>query len=70
MKEFSYLQALENYKENFDDYKEQSKNLLFEEDGALCHTSKKIKIILENSFGDKSIQNSPYSPEIVYSIET
>ena len=61
---------MEYYKENFDDFKEQNKNLLFEQDGASCHTSKKIKIIKENLFGDKFIQNSPHSPDIAYLIET
>ena len=55
IKEFSYAQVLEYYKENFDDFKEQSKNLLFEQDGASCHTWKKIKIILGNFFVDKFI---------------
>ena len=31
---------------------------------------KKIKIILENFFDDKFIQNSPHSPDIAYLIET
>ena len=44
MKEFSYAQALEYYKENFDAFKEQNKNLLFEQDGASFHTSKKSKL--------------------------
>ena len=61
---------MEYYKENFDTFKEQSKNLLFEQDGASCHTSKKIKIILEDFFGDKFIQNSPHSPDIAYPTET
>ena len=32
MKEFLYAQVLEYYKENFDDFKEQNKNLLFEQE--------------------------------------
>ena len=66
MKEFSYAQALEYYKENFDYFKEHNKNLCFEQDGTSCHTSKKIKILLENFFGDKFIKNSPHSPHIAY----
>ena len=44
--------------------------LYFEQDGASCHTSKKIKLLLENLFGDKLIQNAPHSPDIAYPIET
>ena len=51
-------------------FKEQNKNLLFEQDGASCHTWKKIKIILGNFLGDKFIQNSPYSLDIAYPVET
>ena len=70
MKEFAYAQALEYYKEKFDGFKEQNKNLLFEQDGASCHTSKKIKILISELFGDKYIQNAPHSPDIAYPIET
>ena len=44
--------------------------MYFEQDGASCHTSKKIKLLLENLFGDKLIQNAPHSPDIAYPIET
>ena len=43
IKEFAYAQALEYYKEKFDEFKEQNKNFLFEQDGASCHISKKSK---------------------------
>ena len=44
--------------------------MYFEQDGASCHTSKKIKLLLENLFGDKLIQNTPHSPDIAFPIET
>ena len=44
--------------------------MYFEQDGASCHTSNKIKLLLENLFGDKLIQNAPHSPDIAYPIET
>ena len=40
MKEFSYAQELEYHKDNFDDFKEQNQNLLFEQDGASCQLQK------------------------------
>ena len=43
MQEFSYSQALEYYKDNFENFKKQNKNMFFEQDGATSHTSKKIK---------------------------
>ena len=70
MTDFSYAQALEFYKEKYEDFKKHNKNLYFEQDGASCHTSKKIKALLEKFFGDKLIQNAPHSPDIAYSIET
>ena len=36
------------------------------QDGAACHTSKKIKELLEKLFDDKLIQNAPHSPDIAY----
>ena len=48
----------------------KNENLYFEQDGASFHTSKKIKLLLENLFGDKLIQNAPHSPDISYPIET
>ena len=70
MTEFSYSQALEYYKENYDEFAKENEALYFEQDGASCHTSKKVKILLNNLFGDKFIQNSPHSPDIAYPIET
>ena len=70
MTDFSYAQALEFYKDNYEDFKKQNENLYFEQDGASCHTSKKIKVLLEKFFGDKFIQNAPHSPDIAYPIET
>ena len=70
MRDFSYAQALEFYKENYEVFKKKNENLYFEQDGASCHTSKKIKLLLENLFGDKLIQNAPHSPDIAYPIET
>ena len=70
MREFSYAQALEFYKENYENFKKLNENLYFEQDGVSCHTSKKIKSLLENMFGDKLIQNAPHSPDIAYPIET
>ena len=70
MTDFSYAQALEFYKENYEDFKRQNENLFFEQDGASCHTSKKIRVLLEKLFGDKLIQNAPHSPDIAYPIET
>ena len=70
MQEFSYAQALEYYKDNFENFKKQNKNMFFEQDGAISHTSKKIKKLLEELFGDNLIQNAPHSPDIAYPIET
>ena len=70
MTEFAYAQAFEFYKENYEEFKKQDDNLYFEQVGASCHTSKKIKALLENHFGDKIIQNAPHSPDIAYPIET
>ena len=70
MQEFSYAQALEYYKDNYENFKNINKNILFEQDGASSHTSKKIKKLLEELFGDNFIQNAPHSPDIAYPIET
>ena len=70
MQEFSYAQALEYYKDNFENFKKLNKNMFFEQDGASSHTSKKIKKLLEELFGDNLIQNAPHSPDIAYPIET
>ena len=70
MQEFSYAQALEYYKDNYENFKNINKNIFFEQDGASSHTSKKIKKLLEELFGDNFIQNAPHSPDIAYPIET
>ena len=70
MQEFSYAQALEYYKDNFESFKKLNKNMFFEQDGASSHTSKKIKKLLEDLFGVNLIQNVPRSPDIAYPIET
>ena len=69
MTDFAYAQTLEFYKEKYEDFKKQNENLYFEQDGASCHTSKKIKALLEKYFDDKLIQNAPHSPDIAYPIE-
>jgi len=64
MQEFSYAQTLEFYKDNFENFKNINKNILFEQDGAPSHTSKKIKKLSVQLFGDNYIQNAPHSPDI------
>ena len=59
MQEFSYAQALEYYRDNYENFKKLNPNLFFEQDGAPSHTSKKIKKLL----GDNFIQNAPNSPD-------
>ena len=51
MQEFSYAQALEYYRDNFENFKKLNPNLFFEQDGAPSYTSKKIKKLLEKLFG-------------------
>ena len=70
MTEFSYAQAQEYYKENYNGFKQENESLYFEQDGDSCHTSRKVKILLDKLFGDKMIQNAPHSPDIAYPIET
>ena len=70
MMEFSYSQALEYYKENYNEFKKDNEALNFEQDGASYYTSKKMKILLNDLFGDKLIQNALHSPDIAYPIET
>ena len=50
--------------------KKLNKNMFFEQDGASSRTSKKIKKLLEELFGNNLIQNAPHSPDIIYPIET
>ena len=71
MNEFAYAQAILLYKENVEEFKKMNKNIIFEQDGATCHTSKANKKLLNLIFGKKGwIQNSPSSPDLVYPIET
>ena len=65
MKEFAYVQVLEYYKEKFDEFIEQNKNFLLEQDGASCHISKKSKVLINEFFGDQYIQNSPHSQNCI-----
>ena len=67
MRDFSYSQALEFYKENYESCKKRDENLYF---FVPFHTSKKIKSLLKNLFDDKLIQKTPNSPDIAYPIET
>ena len=41
MNNFSYSQALNFYKRNYDEFIKKNTKLIFEQDGATCHTSKK-----------------------------
>ena len=57
---------------NFDSliYKKIDKNIIFEHNGASCHTSKSNKQLLNYLFDAKGwIQNSPSSPNLAYPIE-
>ena len=40
MTEFAYGQAILLYKKNMEEFKKINKNIIFEQDGATCHTSK------------------------------
>ena len=68
MNNFAYSQALEYYKNNFNEFKH--KNLCLEQDGERCHTSKENINLLNKLFPKKWLQNSPHSPDIAYPIET
>ena len=71
MTEFAYAQAILLYKKNVEEFKKKNKNIIFEQDGATCHTSKANKKLLDITFGEKGwIQNSPSSPDLAYPIET
>ena len=70
MQEFSYSQALEYYKDNFEDFKKQNKNMFLWTGWGLLTYIKKIKNLLKKLFGDNLIQNAPHSPDIAYPIET
>ncbi len=71
MNEFSYAQAILYYNENLQEFKKKNKNIIFEQDGASCHTSKNNKALLNKIFGEEGwIQNPPNSPDLAYPIET
>ena len=70
MQEYFYSQALEYYKDNLENFKQQNKNMFFKKDGDSSHTSKIIKDLFEKLFGDNLIQNAPHFPYITYPIET
>ena len=55
MTEFSYSQVLEYYKENYNEFTKENEALYFEQDEVTCHTSKKVKILFNNLFGEKFI---------------
>ena len=66
MNNFAYSQLLEHYKKNYEEFKNENKNIYFEQDGARAHTSKENKKLLNSLFKKKWIQNSPNSPDIAY----
>ena len=71
MTEFAYGQAILLYKKNMEEFKKINKNIIFEQDGATCHTSKANQKLLNIVFGEEGqIQNSPSSPDLAYPIET
>ena len=54
-----------------EEFKKKNKNIIFEQDGTTCHTSKANQKLLNYVFGEKGwIQNSPSSPDLAYPIET
>ena len=69
MQEFSYSQALEYYKDNYENFQKQNKNMFFEQEGPPHIHQKTIKALLEILFSDNLIQNAPHSPDIAYPIK-
>ena len=69
MNNFSYAQALNFYKKNYDKLWKKNKKLIFEQDRATCHKSKK-NMILVNQLFKSNLLNAPSSPDIAYPIET
>ena len=70
MNEFSYGQTILFYKEDIKEIEEKKQiNLIFEQDGATCHTSKANKYLLNKLFKDRWIQNPPNSPDLASPIE-
>ena len=70
--EFSYAQALLNYKDDFDRLKGKGINsLIFEQDGATLHTSASNRQLIIDLFGEKNfLQNPPNFPDLAYPIES
>ena len=50
MTEFAYSQAILLYKKNMEEFKKKNKNIIFEQDGATCHTSKANQKIIKLCF--------------------
>ena len=71
MNEFAYGQALLFYKDDIEKIeKKENIKLIFEQDGASCHTSKANKFLLNKLFGEDGwIQNPPNSPDLASPIE-
>ena len=66
---FSYSQDLNFYKKNYDKLLKKNKKLIFEQDRATCHKSKK-NMKLVNQLFQNNLLNAPSSPDIAYPIET
>ena len=70
MNQFAYGQALLFYKDDIKEIEERENvKLIFEQDGATCHTSKANKYLLNKLFHDNWIQNPPNSPDLASPIE-
>ena len=66
--EFSYVQILLYYKDNFEKFKGKG---YFEQDGATPHTKAANKALIVKLFGQKAFLQNPHnSPDIAYPIET
>ena len=62
MSNFSYSQLLEHYKKNYEEFKNENKNIYFEQDGARDHTSKENKKLLNSLFKKKMDSKLPKFP--------
>ena len=69
MNNFSYSQALNFYKKNYDKLLKKNKKLIFEQDRTTCHNSKKNMKLVNQLFKNNQL-NAPSSPDIAYPIET
>ena len=71
MNEFTYGQALLFYKYDIEEVEKRKNNkLIFEQNGAICHTSKANKYFLNKFFTEDGwIQNPQNSPDLTYQIE-